>query len=149
MTGDSNNKMHDCSVHTLIADVILLAEGQVLLVKYKQAEKYDKQTGWFLPNGSLSEFEHPQDCARRILKEQLGLTHIELRLSFIESFKGSDGSWHLAFHYKAELDKTPPITSSDQLQAVEWFPLQQLPERSEVAHQGWARTIIKAALKQS
>ena len=141
--------MTNCSVHTLIADVILLAEGQVLLVKYKQAEKYDKQTGWFLPNDSLLEFEHPQDCARRVLKEQLGLTHIELKLSFIESFKGNDGSWHLAFHYKAELDKTPPITSSDQLQAVEWFPLQQLPERSEVAHQGWARTIIKAALKQS
>lgn len=141
--------MSNCSVHTLIADAILFAEGDVLLVKYKQAEKYDKQTGWFLPNDSLLQLEHPQDCARRILKEQLGLTHIELKLSFIESFKGNDGSWHLAFHYKAELDKKPPITSSDQLQAVEWFPLQQLPERSEVAHQGWARTIIKAALKQA
>jgi ADP-ribose pyrophosphatase YjhB (NUDIX family) len=137
-----------CSVHTLITDVILLAEGQVLLIKYKQAEKYDNQTGWFLPNDSLSDFEHPQDCARRVLKKQLGLTHIELHLSHIESFKGNDGSWHLAFHYKAELDKKPSITPSDKIQVTEWFPVDQLPDRSEVAHHGWARVIVKAALKQ-
>ncbi len=140
--------MSSTAVHTLIADVILLAEGQVLLVKYKQAEKYDKQTGWFLPNDSLLEFEHPQDCARRVLKEQLGLTHIELHLSHIESFKGNDGSWHLAFHYKSELEKKPSITPSDQLLTAEWFPLDQLPDRSEVAHHGWARIIVKAAVKQ-
>jgi len=140
--------MPNCTIHTLIADVILLAEGQVLLVKYKEAEKYDKETGWFLPNDSLSEFEHPQDCARRVLKEQLGLTHIELHLSHIESFKGNDGSWHLAFHYKAELEKKPAITLSDQIEVAQWFPLDQLPDRSEVAHHGWARVIVKAALKQ-
>ena len=140
--------MLSCTIHTLISDAILFAEGQVLLVKYKEAEKYDKQTGWFLPNDSLSEFEHPQDCARRVLKEQLGLTHIELKLSFIESFKGNDGSWHLVFHYKAELEKKPTIPPSDQIQITEWFPVDHLPDRSEVAHHGWARVIVKAALKQ-
>ena len=140
--------MPNCTIHTLIADVILLAQGQVLLVKYKQAEKYDLQTGWFLPDDALHHLEHPQDAARRILKEQLGLEHISLHLSHIESFKGNDSSWHLAFHYKAELEKKPAITSSDQIQLAEWFPVDNLPDRSEVAHHGWARVIVKAALKQ-
>ena len=140
----------DCKVHTLIADVILLAGGEVLLVKYKEVNKYDHQSGWFLPDDALHHLEHPQDTARRILKEQLGLlSHLDLHLSFIESYKGNDGSWHLAFHYKAELDHKPEITPSDQLQSAQWFALDQLPDRSEVAHHGWARTVIKAALKHA
>ena len=38
-----------CQVHKLIADVCLLNDSKVLLVKYSDTNKYDHQSGWFLP----------------------------------------------------------------------------------------------------
>ncbi len=135
--------MSKCDLHSLIADVALLVEGRVLLVRYKDINKYDHQQGWFLPDDALKHFEHPDQGAKRILKEQLGLSVPEAQLSKIESFKGNDGSWHLAFHYKAEFDKAPPVKPSEDLAGTEWFELGKLPERSEVAHHGWALAVLR------
>ena len=98
---------------TLVADVALLNGGKVLLTRYKDVNKYDHQQGWFLPDDALNHFEHPETAAKRILKEQLNVSVAELSLGFIESFKGDRGTWHLAFHYKAEL-KEPPMTKPSE-----------------------------------
>jgi len=45
-----------CDQHSLIADVALLAEGEVLLVRYKDVNKYDHQKGWFLPTEQKFRF---------------------------------------------------------------------------------------------
>lgn len=135
-----------CRIHKLIADVALVAEGRVLLVKYADTNKYDHQRGWFLPDDLLAHLEHPEHAATRILNEQVNLSVPQVRLSHIESFKGRDGSWHLAFHYKAELDKALPLTPSADIEAAEWFALDHLPSRSEVAHHGWALEVIREAL---
>ena len=89
--------------HKLIADVSLFTKKNILLIKYNDANKYDHQSGWFLPDDLLLDFEHPEDAAVRILKEQLNLSEIIPVLNHVESFKGNDSSWHLVFHYKAEL----------------------------------------------
>ncbi len=49
-----------CDQHSLIADVALLSEGKVLLVRYKDANKYDHHKGWFLPMDGV----HPKKCRR-------------------------------------------------------------------------------------
>ena len=35
----------ECRIHTLVADGALFAEGQVLLVRYRDMVKYDNESG--------------------------------------------------------------------------------------------------------
>jgi len=152
--------MTNCTLHTLIADVCLIHDGKVLLVKYTDTNKYDHQSGWFLPDDALHHLEHPQDAARRILKEQLGLSVHDLKLNHIESFKGNDGSWHLAFHYRVVLTAKPGLEPSSDISEAEWFSVPDgtavpdgaavdaLPPKNEFAHHGWGHTVIKAVLKE-
>jgi ADP-ribose pyrophosphatase YjhB (NUDIX family) len=135
-----------CTAHKLVADVALFASGHVALVRYRDAAKYDRQAGWFLPDDLLAYLEHPDAAGRRIVAEQLGLDNVPVRLAHIESFKGNDASWHLIFHYAATLASIPSAVQSDQLSTLEWFPLDSLPDRSDVAHHGWALDVIEAML---
>ncbi len=136
--------MEDCNVHSLICDVAALAEGSVLMVRYEDMAKYDGEAGWFLPDDVLRELEHPTRAAARILKEQLGLeVDDEPRLGLIESFRGNNGTWHLSFHHVAELGSVPGIRPGPGVATAQWFPLDSLPPRSEVAHNGWSLNVLK------
>lgn len=132
----------------LIADVALFAEGEVLLLKYSDVEKYDHQTGWFLPDDSLKEFEHPDDAAIRILHGQLKIVNVQVQLDNIESFQGNDKTWHLVFHYKSKFPEAPDIIQGDNVEFYDWFPLNNLPDKNEVAHHGWALTTIQNILNK-
>jgi ADP-ribose pyrophosphatase YjhB (NUDIX family) len=129
--------------HSLICDVAVVADDRVLLVKYADMSKYDDQPGWFLPDDVLRELEHPTRAAQRIAKEQLGLDLRDVELEHVESFRGNDGGWHLSFHHLARLPATPPIEPSSDLAMAEWFPVNQLPARDQVAHHGWALSVLK------
>ena len=133
----------DCSVHKLVADVALVAENRVLLVRYRDTSRYDGQAGWFLPDDFLAHVEHPDDAAARIVREQAGIS-VEPRLAEIESFDG--GAWHLVFHYLAQLDEALPVDATGNVGAAEWFPLDQLPSPSDVAHHGWGLQTLERVL---
>ncbi len=133
----------ECRVHTLVADVAVLAERQVLLVRYRDLTKYDNEAGWFLPDDELQYLEHPERAGTRILKEQLGLSGVKAQLDHIESFKGNSGAWHMSFHNKVELERKPRLRPSNDLAVAEWFELGKLPPRHEVAHHGWARHTLE------
>ncbi len=136
--------MHTCK---LLADVTIISGNKVLLVRYTDSNKYDHQSGWFLPDDELHEFEDPDDCAGRILKEQLGISEADCKISFVESFKGNDNSWHIVFHYKANDISPQIIIPSEDLESIEWFDSGSLPDKKEVAHHGWALYTIKEILK--
>lgn len=127
----------------IIADVTLFSGDSVLLVKYKDKNKYDHQSGWFLPDDLIQEFEHPEMAAVRILFEQLKLANINPVLDHIESFKGKDSTWHLVFHYKAAVNEFPDVEPSESIEEYDWFNINQLPDKKEVAHNGWALYTIK------
>jgi ADP-ribose pyrophosphatase YjhB (NUDIX family) len=127
----------------LVADVALFVGDRVLLVRYKDTRKYDGQTGWFLPDDYLHRLEHPEAAAQRILREQIGLQGPKLKLGTIESFEG-DGAWHLIFHFVGRLEAQGDVTPGPNTAAAEWFPLGRLPERSAMAHDGWAADVLKA-----
>jgi ADP-ribose pyrophosphatase YjhB (NUDIX family) len=131
----------------LVADVAIISEGQVLLVRYRDSAKYDYETGWFLPDDELQYLEHPERAGTRILREQLGLSGVKTRLVHIESFKGNSGAWHMSFHSKAELERKPHVRPSTELAVAEWFELRKLPPRDEVAHHGWARHTLETMTK--
>ncbi len=139
-----------CNIHKLVADVLVHAEGRVLLVRYNDVSKYDWQKGWFLPDDFLQIGEHPLEAARRILKEQAGLAGEGITLSQIESFGGKEGDvWHLIFHHRLELARMSSVTASTNIKSFEWFPLGALPKRETVAHAGWALDVIGEILKSS
>ena len=131
----------------LIADVAVLAEGDVLMVKYKDQNKYDHQTGWFLPDDLLKDFEHPDKAAIRILHEQLKISTKDVMLNHIESFRGNDKSWHLVFHYKTSFSEAPDVIQSEDIEFYDWFDLNNLPDKNEVAHHGWALYTLQEVLK--
>lgn len=134
-----------CRIHKLVADVCLLAEGQVLLVRYRDVRKYDGETGWFLPDDYLEHLEHPDEAARRILRDQAGVAPAPVALSQIESFEGN-GFWHLIFHYKADLPRPAEVPLQGNILAAQWFPLSALPAPAEVAHGGWGLETIQKIL---
>jgi ADP-ribose pyrophosphatase YjhB (NUDIX family) len=134
----------ECGIHSIIADCAVLAGDRTLLVRYADANAYDHQEGWFVPDDEVQHLEHPEASARRILREQLGLEVPDLRLSHVESFKGNNRTWHLVFHYVADVAEAPHLTPSPDVSAAEWFSLDDLPPASEVAHHGWALKILRS-----
>ena len=132
--------MHNCK---LISDITILSGNKTLLVKYKDGNKYDHQTGWFIPDDQLLNLEDPDDSAKRILKEQLSITNCEVKISFIESFQGNDRSWHIIFHYRTDLNSAAEIKPSVEIETYEWFDLNELPDKKDVAHHGWALYTLK------
>ncbi|TMK86453.1 MAG: NUDIX domain-containing protein [Actinobacteria bacterium] len=139
----------DCLAHSLITDVAMLSEGSVLLVRYKDVEQYDGETGWFLPDDEMRRLEHPGRAALRIAEEQLGVRLEAPRLGVIESFQGNNGTWHLSFHYVAEVPSLPEVSPSPIVEEARWFPLSNLPPRSDVAHHGWALTVLEKILSKN
>jgi ADP-ribose pyrophosphatase YjhB (NUDIX family) len=133
----------------LVADVLVIAEGQVLLVRYTDLRRYDGQPGWFLPDDMVAWGEHPSDTAKRILLEQVELKLAEVPLSYIASF-GTEGGgrWQLVFHHKVELEKLPSIRAAFNVREAIWFPLNALPEAKTVAHEGWALGVIQEMTKE-
>ena len=124
----------------LVADVALVAGDHVLFVRYRDTAKYDGEAGWFLPDDFLVRPEHPDEAARRILREQAGLEDVELRLAEIESFDGE--AWHLVFHYVAAIDEPVEVAAAGNVADAKWCPLGDLPDAAETAHHGWALDVL-------
>ncbi|HZD13367.1 MAG TPA: NUDIX domain-containing protein [Candidatus Binatus sp.] len=129
----------DCSRHTLVSHVVLLHHNSALLVKYR--EMPDGQKGWFLPNDDLKHVEHPEEGAKRILREQVGIEPSTLKLAQIESFVGNDKSWHLIFDFLA-FPLSMKITKAPSLLDAQWFEIEKLPPVSEFAHHGWGHSAL-------
>jgi ADP-ribose pyrophosphatase YjhB (NUDIX family) len=136
----------DCTKHTLIVHVAPLHHSSALLVKYKVAP--DSQHGWFLPNDDLRHLEHPDQAAKRVLREQVGIEDATLKLAEIESFVGNNQTWHLVFDYLA-FPRAMKVSMGPAMAEAKWFEIEQLPPVDEFAHHGWGRTVlVKHALSQ-
>src|SRR3989442_7932585 len=112
----------ECTVHKLVADIAVLADRQVLLVRYKDTRSYDGQQGWFLPDDYLMFVEHPDEAAARILREQVGMAAPRVPLGHIESFGGGQTPLHLIFPYKTTLRDALPGTGRAKLLGAPGFP---------------------------
>jgi ADP-ribose pyrophosphatase YjhB (NUDIX family) len=130
----------------LVVDVALVHGGRVLLTRYANPERFDGQSGLFLPNDLLLDREDPDDAVRRVLRDQLGVDDGTIQLAFAESFTGMDRTWHLALHFRAAFDEEPLIRQAWHLAEPQWFALNGLPPRGDVAHGGWAlKTLARLA----
>ena len=137
----------ECKTHTLVAQVAPLHHSSALLVKYGVGP--DNQQGWFLPNDDLHHLEHPEQAAKRILKEQAGIDDATLKLAEIESFLGNNQTWHLTFDYLA-FTRTMKTSPGNSVAELRWFEIDKLPPSEDFAHHGWARTVlVKHALAKA
>ena len=135
-----------CPTHTLVSHVAVLHHSSALLVKYR--EMPDGQNGWFLPNDDLKHVEHPEDGAKRILREQVGIQPSTLKLAQIESFVGNNKSWHLIFDYLA-FPLSTKINKGPNILEAGWFEIDKLPPASAFAHHGWGHsTLVKLSKTQ-
>ena len=128
-----------CDDHTLVSHIAVIHNASALLVKYSWG--HDEQAGWFLPNDGLNHGEHPNEGAKRILKEHLGIENLNPKLAQIESFFGNDKSWHLIFDYVAYLSSMK-MTKGGEVTEAAWFEFDKLPPASEFAHNGWGRAVL-------
>jgi len=53
----------------------------------------------------------------------------------------------LSFHHLAELPSVPDLQPASGVAAAEWFRLDNLPSRSDVAHHGWALSVLKKLVR--
>jgi len=137
-------KTAEGNIVKLVADITVLNNNNVMLVKYSDKNKYDHQSGWFLPDDLVNFGEDPDDAAIRILNEQLSIGNAKVSLDHVETFTGNDKSWHIVFHYICRTAEIPDIKKSDDVEIFKWFPLNKLPPKEETAHHGWALYTIQS-----
>ena len=138
--------MMECTQHTLVAHVAVLHHSSALLVKYKPTP--DNQQGWFLPNDDLHFLEHPDEAAKRILKQQLGINDASIKMVEIESFAGNNKTWHLIFDYLA-FPRSMHVVPAQLVSEAKWFEIDKLPEAESFAHHGWGKSmLVKHALSK-
>lgn len=134
------------SLVQLVSDVALFnneTARKVLLVRYAR-RSYD--TGWYLPDVLLNLNEHPDEGAKRVLREQLEATPSTISLNHVESFE-AEGLWHLVFHYRAESNDKVGGRASIVIAELRWFPVDDLPDIRDVGFNGWALKTLRRILK--
>jgi 8-oxo-dGTP diphosphatase len=114
--------MSSLSLHTISA-VVAVRNGEVLLQKgaFPRLEKW-----WSFPEDNLKFGEDPEDCARRVLKEQTHVKVKSLRLLYVQSSVYKDVHWDLWFIYAAEVEGEP--SAGEENWEVKFFPIDKLPE---------------------
>ncbi len=104
-----------------VSVVISNLEGDVLLLRHS----YGPQV-WALPGGGMKPGEDPEDCARREVREELGLT-----LGKVESVavleEELSGSPHTAHIFTAISNERPRPDGREVVEA-RYFPTHSLPE---------------------
>ena len=95
-------------------------DGDVLLLRHSYGPKV-----WALPGGGMKKGEDPRECARREVREELGI-----EISSLEPFGtlGEDlsGSPHTA-HLFAAVCNAPPEPDRREVIEAQFFPTDALP----------------------
>ena len=120
--GSQIDDMSPMSLHTLSA-VVAVRDGQVLLQKgaYPRLEKW-----WSVPEDNLKFGEDPEECARRVLREQANVEVKSLRLLYVQSSVYKNVHWDLWFVYAATVEGDPSPGKGNW--EVKYFSIDKLPE---------------------
>jgi ADP-ribose pyrophosphatase YjhB (NUDIX family) len=132
-TTKGSTREKTCDIHTLLVDVVVMFDSGVLLIRPTQPPA--GRPGWWLPGGPLRHGEHPEEAARRYLREQVGLEPEWLDLAEVESIPGDN--WRLIFHYSCDAPADPQ--PGPEVAEARFFQIEHLPE---LAHGEWEREVI-------
>ena len=120
------------------ADVLILREGRVLLIRRR-----NPPPGWALPGGFIDYGETAEAAAIREAKEETGLTVTKLTLFDVRSDPARDPRFHtLTMVYRAEVEGE--VAAGDDAAEARWFAVDALPEEMAFDHR---EVIVKALTK--
>lgn len=109
-----------------IGAVILVFNSQNQLLLGKRLNGY-KDGYYGAPGGRVEVGEKIIDCARRELKEEIGVQATELRyLGFVKENQGAFDFIHFICTVNIG-DQLPECTEPDKCEGWEWFDLDKLP----------------------
>src|SRR5206468_4121849 len=92
--GDAEMTAHPRpEIHLIVNLALVDPDGRVLLVAGA-----DEGERWSLPGWELEPYEHPEEGARQLLVDFLGLPEAPATLVYVDSFRGRRG-WHVTFNY--------------------------------------------------
>jgi len=106
---------------------ILNEKGEVLLLQRKGAHGSGT---WCPPGGHLEFGESFEECAKREAKEESGLEICEVMLlGVLNDIMLDEAKHYVTLNMSAKLcdDTAPRIMEPDKSDAIDWFPLNQLP----------------------
>ncbi len=133
----------------LTVDIVVLAgpaeDSSILLIR-RRNEPFAGR--WALPGGYLEENERPAAGADRELREETGLTGLDLHLfgAFGETGRDPRG-WTVSLAYRARLPaEAAVVRAGDDAADAGWFPVDTLPplafDHGEIIREavaGWGR----------
>ena len=101
--------------------IVCRMDGAILLVRHSYGSGH-----WSLPGGGLSPGEDPEACARRELREEVGIAAGRFQpVGQIEEV--ISGSPHTAYVFQCRTDQVPQIDAREIIEA-RFFPTHSLPE---------------------
>jgi len=102
--------------------VFVINDGKILLIDKKTGIGKGKING---PGGKLENGESPEQCARREIREELGIHVSDLQYCGQQRFQFVDGlSIHVWVYKTGTFEGTP--TESDEADPM-WVPLDEIP----------------------
>ena len=113
----------------LTVDLVLATRETRPRVPLIRRKKDPFAGSWALPGGFVDESERLADAARRELVEETGLAVGDLEQLYTAGDPGRDPrGWTVSVVYLARVDaaQLAPV-AADDAEAVEWFPLDELP----------------------
>lgn len=107
------------------SDVLVVREGLALLTRRGHAPH---EGSWDLPGGFADNGEHPEDTARRELREELGIDVelVGLLGIFVYPYGGPDADFVQATTYVGHTTGEPRIVDGEVAE-VAWFAPHELP----------------------
>ncbi len=109
------------SMHRLVTNAVVQDGDRVLMCR---ANRGVAAGWWNLPGGFVEWDEHPAQCMKRELKEELGVEVASLNLLVVSSRKFERSSYFMVcFVYLVELRSNVLRLDRTELDEAAWFPL--------------------------
>lgn len=107
------------------AGVVIVKDGKTLLAQRKGSHGAGC---WGSAGGHVEFGETPMETVKREAREELGIEIGNLKFAACTNFL-REGKHYIDITFVADLiSGEPTICEPDRIQALEWFPLDQLPE---------------------
>lgn len=111
------------SLPRLTAKAIIIKDRKLLMVRPKRGYNAGR---WALPGGFVGYGESPDEAALRETREETGVPCRIVRFLGTESRLGRTTNYHWhTFFYEAQLEHEQFQPAPDEIEAVEWLPLNQ------------------------